>query len=127
MQVFDQEWTEAAAAAVAGLPPVAGLDAVVEYTVSGRPGGRVALTVTVSDGTVSEIALGRSPDPDVTVTLGYADAVAILSGELSSEAGYMNGAVKVEGDYRRWLLDLRPVRLAAIEALAPLMARTRRQ
>ena len=127
MQAFDEEWTEAAAAAVAGRPPVAGLDAVVEYTVSGHPGGRVALTVTVSDGTVSEIALGRSPDPDVTVTLGYADAVAILSGELSSEAGYMNGAVKVEGDYRRWLLDLRPVRLAAIEALAPVMARTGRQ
>ena len=127
MQAFDEEWTEAAAAAVAGRPPVAGLDAVVEYTVSGHPGGRVALTVTVSDGTVSEIALGRSPDPDVTVTLGYADAVAILSGELSSEAGYMNGAVKVEGDYRRWLLDLRSVRLAAIEALAPVMARTGRQ
>lgn len=124
MQVFDEQWTAAAAAALAELPPIAGLDAVVEYTVSGCPRGRVALTVTVSGGAVSRIEAGRSAAPDVAVSVGYADAVAILSGELTSEAGYMSGALKVEGDYPRWLLDLRPVRLAAIEALAPLMAQT---
>ncbi len=124
METFDEEWIAAAAAALAELPSVSGIDAVVEYTISGSPGGRVALTVTLSDGVVSEIAVGRSADPDITVSLGYTDAVAILSGELTSEAGYMSGAVKVEGDYPRWLLDLRPARLAAIDALAPLMAQT---
>lgn len=121
MLIFDDEWTAAAAAALAELPPIVGLDAVVEYTVSGCPGGRVSLTATVSDGAVAEIELGRCADPDIAVSLGYADAVAILSGESTSEAGYMSGAVKVEGDYPRWLLDLRPVRLAATRALAPLM------
>lgn len=124
MLVFDEDWTAAAAAALAELPPVAGLDAVVEYTISGCRGGRVALTVTVSEGTVAKLEAGRSEDPDISISMGYADAVAILRGELSSDAGYMSGAVKVEGDYPRWLLDLRPVRLAAIEALAPLMAQT---
>ncbi len=124
MLIFDEEWTAAAAAALAELPPIVGLDAVVEYTISGCPGGRVALTVTVREGTVAKLEVGRSADPDIAISVGYADAVAILSGELTSEAGYMSGAVKVEGDYPRWLLDLRPVRLGAIEALAPLMART---
>lgn len=124
MLIFGEEWTAAAVAALAELPPVVGLDAVVEYTISGCRGGRVALTVTVSEGTVAKLEVGRSADPDIAISVGYADAVAILRGELSSEAGYMSGAVKVEGDYPRWLLDLRPLRLGAVEALAPLMAQT---
>ena len=124
MEIFDEEWIAAASEALGGLSATPGLDAVIEYTISGRPGGRVALTVTVSDGVVSEIAVGRSADPDIAISLDYTDAVAILSGELASEAGYMSGALKVEGDYPRWLLDLRPVRLAAIDALAPLVAQT---
>ncbi len=124
MEIFDEEWIAAASEALSGLPVLPRLEAVVEYTISGCPGGRVVLTVAVRDGTVSEIAVGRSTDPDIAISLGYDDAVAILSGELTSDAGYMSGAVKVEGDYPRWLLDLRPVRLAAVEALAPLMAQT---
>ncbi|MCY3849192.1 MAG: SCP2 sterol-binding domain-containing protein [Acidimicrobiaceae bacterium] len=129
MQLFDEEWTAAANEALAGLPEAPGVDAVIEYTISGRPIGRVSLTVTLVDGVFSGIALGRwarskSEGADIAISMNYPDAVAILSGESTSDAGYMSGAVKVEGDYPLWLLDLRPVRLAAIDALAPLMAQT---
>lgn len=127
MQIFGEEWIAAANEALAGLPAVSGLDAVIEYTISGRPIGRVSLTVTLVDGVFSGIALGKSAAPegcDIAISMNYSDAVAILSGELTSDAGYMSGAVKVEGDYPLWLLDLRPVRVAAIDALAPLMAQT---
>ena len=124
MEIFDEEWIAAATEALAALPAVPGLDAVIEYTISGRPIGRVSLTVTLVDGVVSGIAAGKSKDADIAISMNYPDAVAILSGEMTSDAGYMSGAVKVEGDYPLWLLDLRPVRLAAIEALAPLMAET---
>ena len=124
MQLFDEEWIVAASEALGGLLAVPGLDAVIEYTISGRPIGRVSLTVTLADGVVSGIAAGKSKDNDIAISMNYPDAVAILSGEMTSDAGYMSGAVKVEGDYPLWLLDLRPVRLAAIEALAPLMAQT---
>lgn len=124
MLIFGEEWTSAAESALAELPPVAGLDATVEITVTGAPGGRACFTVTVSDGAANKIESIRSAAPDIAVTVGYADAVSILTGELSCDAGYMNGAVKVEGDYPRWLLELRPVRLAAVKALAPLMAQT---
>lgn len=129
MQLFGEEWIAAANKALAGLPAVSGLDAVIEYTISGRPIGRVSLTVTLVDGVFSGIALGKSAARnsegcDIAISMNYSDAVAILSGQLTSDAGYMSGAVKVEGDYPLWLLDLRPVRVAAIDALAPLMAQT---
>ena len=124
MEIFDEEWIAAASDALGGLPAVPGLDAVIEYTISGRPIGRVSLTVTLADGVVSGIAVGKSKDTDIAISMNYPDAVAILSGEMTSDAGYMSGAVKVEGDYPLWMLDLRPVRLAAIEVLAPLMAQT---
>ncbi|MXW61014.1 MAG: SCP2 sterol-binding domain-containing protein [Acidimicrobiaceae bacterium] len=124
MQLFGEEWIAAANEALAGLPAVSGLDAVIEYTISGRPIGRTSLTVTLVDGVFSGIALGKSKECDIAISMNYSDAVAILSGELTSDAGYMSGAVKVEGDYPLWLLDLRPVRVAAIDVLAPLMVQT---
>jgi len=36
----------------------------------------------------------------------------------------MNGALKVEGAYERWMLELRPIRVGAIEALTSVMADT---
>ncbi len=124
MEIFGEEWVAAAGEALGGLPATPGLDAVIEYTISGGPAGRVSLTVTVRDGTVSAVAAGKSKEAGIAISMSYTDAVAILSGETTSDAGYMSGAVKVEGDYPRWLLDLRPVRLAAVDALAPLMAQT---
>ena len=139
MQIFDEEWIGAASEALAALPSVADVDAVIAYTISGHPNGRVTLTVTLTDGAVTGIAVGKSAvgksavgksavgksiGPDIAISMSYADAVAILSGQMTSDAGYMSGAVKVDGDYPRWLLDLRPVRLAAIEALTPVMAQT---
>ena len=129
MQPFDEEWTAAANEALVGLPEVPGVDAVIEYTISGSPIGRVSLTARIVDGVFSGIALGpsdrsRSEGSEIAVSMNYADAVAILSKELTSDAGFMSGALRVEGDYPLWLLDLRPVRVAAIDALAVVMAQT---
>ena len=125
MQIFDEEWI---AAATETLARVArrfwSLMLSLNTRLAGVPMGRVILTVSLTDGVVTGIAVGKSKDSDIAISMSYPDAVAILSGEMTSDAGYMSGAVKVEGDYPRWLLDLRPVRLAAIEALAPVMAQT---
>ena len=45
---------------------------------------------------------------------------ALLSGEHSTDASFMRGAVKIEGDHVVWLLELRDVREAAFAALAPI-------
>ena len=124
MQLFDDEWLVAAADALAGLPAVEGADAVIDYVIGGAPGGKLTISVAVIGGRVSAITAGRSSDPDLVISLGYDAAAAIVSGVATSEAGYMNGTLKVEGAHARWMLDLRSTRLAAIEALAPVMANT---
>lgn len=124
MRLFDSDWLAAAAAALVDLPEVGGADAVVDYVVSGTPRGKVTVGVTVADGRVTGIDEGRSSEPDVVVSGSYETFASILSGESSADAGYMNGALKVEGAHAQWLLDLRAIRLAAVDLLGPLMADT---
>ena len=124
MKPFDDEWLGAAADALRALPEVEGADATIDYVVTGGPKGRTTITVDIEKGRFTAISIGRSADPDIVISLKYEDVPAIVTGAMSSDAGYMNGALKVEGAHARWMLDLRPVRLAAIEALAPVMATT---
>ena len=124
MRLFDSDWLAAAAAALVDLPEVGGADAVVDYVVSGTPRSQASISSGSVPGRVTGIAEGRSADPDVVVSGSYETFASILSGESSADAGYMNGALKVEGAHAQWLLDLRAVRLAAVDALGPLMADT---
>ena len=124
MDIFDEAWLAAATAALGELPPVDGADAVIDYVIAGSPSGKATIGVAVEGGRVTAMQAGKSADPDLVISLKYDVALEILSGEMTSDAGYMNGALKVEGAHKRWMLDLRDVRIAAIEALAPVMADT---
>ena len=124
MDLFDEEWLAAAADALSDLPAIEGASVAVDYVVSGSPAGKVTIGVTVENGRVTALRAGKSADPDLVISLTYDAALKILRGEMSSDAGYMNGALKVEGAHERWMLELRPARVAAIGALAPVMADT---
>ena len=124
MDIFDDEWLAAATSALSDLPAIGGASLVIDYVVAGGPAGKTTIGVTVENGRVAQMRSGKSAAPDVVISLGYEAALRILRGEMSSDAGYMNGALKVEGAYERWMLELRPARLAAVEALAPVMADT---
>ena len=124
MDIFDEEWLAAATTALGGLPEVDGATAVIDYFVAGSPSGKATIGVTLENGRVTAMQTGKSTDPDLVISLKYDAAVKVLTGELSSDAGFMNGALKVEGAHERWMLDLRPTRVAAIEALAEVMANT---
>jgi len=124
MDIFDDEWLEAATSALGELPEVEGASAVIDYVVAGSPAGKATIGVTVDNGRVVAMQSGKSTDPDLVISLKYDAALKILAGEMTSDAGFMNGALKVEGAHERWMLDLRPVRVAAIDALAPVMADT---
>lgn len=124
MDIFGDEWLAAVTSALSDLPAIEGASLVIDYVVAGAPAGKTTIGVTVENGRVAALRVGKSDAPDVVISLGYDVALRILRGEMSSDAGYMNGALKVEGAYERWLLELRPARLAAVDALASVMADT---
>lgn len=124
MNIFDDDWLAAATAALGRLPELPGASATIDYVIAGSPAGKATIGVTLVDGRVTAMAAAKSDEPDLVISLKYPDALALLTGELTSDAGYMNGAIKVEGAHERWLLELRPVRTAVAEALAPVMADT---
>jgi putative sterol carrier protein len=124
MDLFDEDWMTAAGAALAGLPALEGVDAVIDYVISASPAGKTTIGVAVKDGQVASIVSGKSADPDVVISMKYDAAVKLLTGEMSSDAAFMTGALKVEGAHERWMLDLRPARIAAIDALSSVMADT---
>jgi len=109
-----QEWVEAFNAALAGavLPapgPEAGLAAAggrftVAQEVRGGPDGDVRLVLRTADGALAlELgplvdATGTSAAADVTIALGYADAVALARGTLSPAEALNAGRIRVRGD-----------------------------
>ena len=64
--------------------------------VSGGPDGDVRLDVAVADGAVSYDELADD-ELDVTLTDTYANALAIVRGELDPNAAFMRGQTKVAG------------------------------
>ncbi len=70
----------------------------VAQTVTGSPEGTVHTLLRVSEG---RAAMERSADPpaaDVTVSLGYDDAVALSRGELEPGSALATGRIRVRGD-----------------------------
>ncbi len=129
MQLLSADWLTEAQRLLVGLSVLSDQDSSIEsgnvqYSISGSPKKMLSFYIGVVDGEITTFELGKSADAAVKVSLGYGDACAILEGELTCDAGYMSGAIKVEGNYRWWLLDLRTLHAKALAALKPLNAQT---
>ena len=68
------EWLTEARLALADLPEIDGVNAIVQYTVTGAPDGKVQAHVVVRSGRVVAIEAGRHDEPDCTVSLAYPEA-----------------------------------------------------
>ena len=87
-----------AAAREAELPPE--LRLVVQQVIPDGPDGvEVAYAVEVAGGTMS-VRRGRVDHADVTFTQDLATARAIHRGELSAQAAFMEGRLRLGGDLR---------------------------
>ena len=62
----------------------------------------------LENGKLQDSSLGELPDPDFTMTLSYADSVAVQKGELDPNAGFMQGRMKVTGNMGK-LMQLMPL------------------
>ena len=94
---LEQGWLEAVAAALAPVDASGAADGVAQITVSGAPGGAASFHATVEAGRVS-VSAGRHPQPDLVAGWTYPDFVQAWQGELSVEAAYMSGRMKLEGN-----------------------------
>ncbi len=108
--LVSEAWVAALAAKGAGLPEFVGVDLVVQHEVAGAPDGKVRFYLVWANGQVQDAAIGKHPDPDVLIAVKATEAIKLLNGEISADVAFMQGRLKVDGDYRRFLLELRDFR-----------------
>jgi hypothetical protein len=107
IRFLSPEWVDAFNQAVASVEvarpgPGAGLAArdgrfSMCQVVTGGPDGDVRITLRVDDGRVA-MAMGDDGDCEVTIRLGWTDAVAMAVGELAAAEAIAAGRIRVRGD-----------------------------
>jgi predicted lipid carrier protein YhbT len=103
------EWFAAVQAHAAALPEVPGASLTMQHVVSGSPAGKVQCVVDVRDGRVVEVRAGKRADAGCTITWTYDDARALLQGEDDLDVAFMQGRLKVDGDYVGLMFRMRTV------------------
>ena len=125
VQYLSDEWmTEAAAALAAASAPVEGADdaVVLQYDVTAAPGGKRSYALRFDSAGI-QLDPGTHKDASASFTLDYDVAAQIAQGQLSTQAAFMQGRLKLGGDVmvlvrQHALLD------GLDDALAGLRART---
>jgi putative sterol carrier protein len=101
---LSREWLDAAQRAIdasASLRDAAsGAEFVVQHVVTGGSKGDVLYHVRVGQDGV-RVCNGEAPDPTVVFTEDYSTAAAIGRGEISAQAAFMAGRIRVRGDLPR--------------------------
>lgn len=111
-EFLSEAWLEALTDAASSLPKHEGASLVIQHEIAGAPAGKVRYHLVWSDGQLETAALGKHAEPDIMVQAKAPDALRVLRGELDADVAYMQGRLKVDGDYRRLLIDLRDWRLS---------------
>lgn len=117
-EFLSDDWFAIVLEAARGLPGMEGMSAVVNFELQGskpsadepvskqRPGKQHCHAV-LRDGKLEEFAAGKIADSDCTASCKLPEALAILRGEDDAEVAYMQGRLKLEGDYGLLLFSLR--------------------
>ncbi|HEY7915595.1 MAG TPA: SCP2 sterol-binding domain-containing protein [Acidimicrobiales bacterium] len=91
------EWFDQTREMAADQPVRPGLSARIQYELTGGPDGDVRYYWVLEDGRLRSSAGGTVEDPEVTLTLPWAEALAMQKGELDPNVAFMQGRMKVAG------------------------------
>lgn len=112
-EFLTDEWFRDLDAAGRGSRVDAGLRLVIQQVVTDGPHDpELAYVVTIAEGTIT-VRQGRAAEADVTFTQDRRTAEAIHRGELSAQAAFIEGRLRLGGDLRA-VID-RAGALAAID------------
>ena len=115
---LSDRWFATVLEAAQGLPEMQGMSAAVNFELQGgkvsaeepvskqRPGKQHCHAV-LRDGKLEELAAGKAAESDCAVSCKLSEALAIVRGEDDAEVAYMQGRLKLEGDYGFLLFGLR--------------------
>ncbi len=73
----------------------AGVNAVIQYDITGDGGG--SWYATIKDGACT-VTPGTAPTPTLTLSMSGQDWLDMLAGKLSSQMAFMSGKLKLKGD-----------------------------
>ena len=72
-----------------------GVEAVIQYILTGDQGGDWIITIHEGKCTVQE---GKAPSPNVTITADGVDFANVLTGKMNAMQAFMQGKIKLSGD-----------------------------
>jgi hypothetical protein len=111
MKFLSQEFLDKGKELGSGMPDRPQASIVMQFVVTGGPGGDISYWQQWDTGHLAESKLGEAPDSEVTLTSSYADSTAISKGELNAQSAFMTGKVRATGNMAK-LMSLMPLTTA---------------
>jgi putative sterol carrier protein len=103
-----QEWHDETKRLAADQPARPGATTRMQYVLTGGPAGEHRYYWVLEEGRLLEATVGSLDDPELTLTMSYADAKKIQQGDLDAQAAFMQGRVKADGRMEK-LMALLPI------------------
>ena len=110
---LSDEWVESLRILGSALPEVCGASISCPHEISGTPDGKIRFYIVWEDGVLADADKGKLDNPDCVILAKYEHARDLFNGGNKVEAAFMQGDLKVEGNYRKFLIDLHGWRQSA--------------
>jgi putative sterol carrier protein len=108
MKFLSEDWLNASSQTLAGdadyQAATATTDLTLQFVVTDAPDGDVEYNVTMANGSTS-FAPGALEGADATIRNNYETAMAISKGDLNTQAAFISGKLKVEGNLAKIMMN----------------------
>ena len=108
MKFLSEDWLNASSETLAGdadyQAATATTDLTLQFVVTDAPDGDVEYNVTMANGSTT-FAPGAMEGADATIRNNYDTAMAVSKGDLNTQAAFISGKLKVEGNLAKIMMN----------------------